>query len=108
MFYLRRQFVAGRDPEAIANFNATWQSAHERFVNRLITTVWGCALVGQFLLRVLLTLVLPYSLAVALSQIIPFGTIFLTFLWTIAYARRQARQRDQQLREQQQRQAGLS
>jgi hypothetical protein len=107
MFYLRRQFLAGHDPVAIANFNARWQSAHERSVNRLITMVWGCSLLGQFLLRVLLTLVLPYSLAVVLTQIIPFVAITLTFLWTVVYGRRQARLRDQQLREQLPGQAGL-
>ncbi|HTK10045.1 MAG TPA: VC0807 family protein [Ktedonobacteraceae bacterium] len=102
MFYLRRQFLAGHDPVAIADFNATWQDAHARFENRLITMVWGCSLVGQFLLRVLLTLILPYSLAVILTQAIPVVAIFLTFLWTVAYGTRQAKLRGPQMREQQQ------
>lgn len=100
MFYIGRQFTAGRDPEAIANFNAEWQYARARSVHRLITTVWGCTLVGQFLLRVLITLALPYSLAVPLTQTLLFGTIILTFLWAFAYGRR-ARQRGQEIREQQ-------
>jgi hypothetical protein len=98
MFYVSRQFMAGHDPEVIATFNAEWQYAHARSAHRLITTVWGCTLLGQFLLRVLIALVLPYSLAVALSQVLLFGSILLTLLWTFAYGRR-ARQRGQQQRQ---------
>ncbi len=67
MFYFGRHFMAGRDPVRLAQFNARWQHPYARFVHRLITIVWGCAFVGEFLIRVLLVVTLPHVLVLAIS-----------------------------------------
>jgi len=43
MFYVNRQFIAGKDPEKIAQCNQQWNHRYARFVHRLITRVWGIA-----------------------------------------------------------------
>lgn len=87
MFYLVRQFTAGRDPERLARVNAGWQQPYARFVHRLITMVWGGAFLGEFLIRVLLVLTLPHVLFVAIGPMLLTGITILTVLWTLFYAR---------------------
>jgi hypothetical protein len=87
MFYVGRQMIAGKDPERLARFNAGWQHPYARFVHRLITTVWGCAFIGEFIVRVFLALTLPVSLAYSLGSTILIIVLALTFTWTFAYIR---------------------
>ncbi len=87
MFYIGRQFIAGRDPEKIARFNAQAQHPYGRFVHRLITAVWGIAYVGEFIIRVILVYTLPPALVLAISPIILTGVTVATLAWTFAYVR---------------------
>lgn len=87
LFYFARQFVTERAPEKLASFDATWQDPLARSVHCTITLVWGCAFVGEFLLRVLLVVSLPHALVLAIAPLLLTGITLLTILWTIAYAR---------------------
>ena len=88
MFYFGRHFMAGRDPAARARFDAGWQRPHVRYVNRLITVVWGFALLGEFALRLVLVYRLRTTWVLVLSPIVSGAVIVGTFTWTFAYVRR--------------------
>ncbi len=100
MFYFGRHYIAGRDPERIARFEAQWRHPYGRFVNRLITVVWGFAFTAEFLTRVVLVYTLPPSLVLVIAPIVLGGITVGTIVWTFAYVRYAAR-RGQALRQQQ-------
>jgi hypothetical protein len=87
MFYFGRYFMAGRDPEAVARFDAGWQRPYFRFVNRTITAVWGAALTADFLVRVALVYALPAAAVLVVSPVVSGGIVIGTIVWTFAYAR---------------------
>jgi hypothetical protein len=88
MFYFGRHFMAGDDPVARTEFDASWQRPGVRFVHRLITVVWGSAFLGEFAIRVALVYSLPAAAVLVISPII-LGVITIgTFIWTFAYVRR--------------------
>jgi hypothetical protein len=87
MFYFGRQMMAGKDKAKIAEFNEKWQVPHVRFVNRLITFVWGCAFIGEFLVRVALVYTLSPAMVLAVAPIITTAIAVGTMLWTFAYVR---------------------
>lgn len=88
MFYVGRQFMAGNDPAKIAAFNAQWQIPRARQVHRLITTVWGVAYVGEFILRVILVYTLPAGVVLIVSPFMTGGATVLAIVWTFSYVRR--------------------
>ena len=98
MFYFARQMMAGKDQVKLAAFNEQWKKPQARFVHRLITFVWGCAFLAEFLVRVALVYMLPTALVLAVAPIVTTGIVVVTMLWTFAYARRVA----QRVRERQQ------
>jgi fucose permease len=79
--------MAGKDAAKLAAFNEQWKLPHIRFAHRLITFVWGCAFVGEFLVRVVLALTLPPALVLAFAPIITNGVVVVMLLWTFAYVR---------------------
>jgi len=87
MFYVGRQMMAGKDEAKLYQFNTGWQKPTVRFAHRLITTVWGCALVGEFLVRLVISYTLPATVAYGLGSTILIITIAVTFAWTFGYAR---------------------
>jgi hypothetical protein len=91
MFYVGRQMVAGKDAAKIESYNKTWLNLHIRATHRSITTVWGCALLGEFLLRTLIAYTLPTAVALTLGSTIFIVMIVATLAWTFAYGRRQSR-----------------
>ena len=88
MFYLSRQFYNGNDPSRATRFEERWRDPSFRFAQRFITTIWGCALIGDALIRVGLVFVLPIPIFLVSSPLvgvsIPLGLI----IWTMSYARR--------------------
>ena len=90
MFYFGRYFATANDPAKRAKYNELWQYPYFRFVNRVITVVWGVSYAGEFILRVILVYTLPTAVVLAVSPIILGGLTILTIAWTFAYARRAA------------------
>lgn len=87
MFYIGRQMMVGNDPERLKRYNEGWNNPRVRSVHRRITTVWGSALLGEFIVRVIIALTLPIITAYALGSTIFIITLTATFAWTFAYAR---------------------
>ena len=97
MFYFGRYFAAGNDPTRIAQYNANWQYPYFRYVNRIITVVWGVSYLGEFILRVIMVYTLPIPVVLGVSPIILGGITVATIAWTMAYANR-ARKRGEEMR----------
>jgi hypothetical protein len=91
MFYFGRYFATANDPAARAQYNGLWQYPYFRFVNRVITVVWGVAYAGEFMLRVILVYTFPPAVVLAVSPLMLGGLTMLTIAWTFAYARRAAK-----------------
>jgi hypothetical protein len=88
MFYFSRSFVAGHDPERLAAFDASWIYPRARYAHRLITVVWGFALLGEFAIRTWMVYRFSTGTVLTVGPILLNGTILLTMLWTMAYAKR--------------------
>ena len=100
MFYVGRQFMTGKDPAKMAEFDARWHHPYARFVHRLITIVWGSAYVGEFIIRAILVYTLSTALVLVLSPILLGAITIGTIAWTLAYVRH-AERRGQEIRQQQ-------
>ncbi len=87
MFYFGRQMMAGQDPEKLEWFNTRWQYPRARFVNRLITIVWGFAFTSEFILRVFMVYHLPSAEVLLISPLTLWGITIGTIVWTFAYVR---------------------
>ena len=87
-FYFARYFIAGTDPARQGRFNAAWQFPEVRFCHRLITTVWGCAFVGELVARIVLIYNLPAALVLVVSPILMGVLTIGTMVWAFAYGQR--------------------
>jgi hypothetical protein len=67
MFYFGRQFYSAGDPNRAARFEQRWQNPSFRFTQRLMTLVWGCAMISEALLRVGLVFILPIPIFLVIS-----------------------------------------
>ncbi len=88
MFYFGRYFVAGSDPNKVASFNHNWSIPTVRKTHRLITVVWGCALLGEFAIRTWMVFHLSIATVLSVAPTLFNATILLTFFWTMRYARK--------------------
>jgi hypothetical protein len=88
MFYFARYFIAGTDSVRQARFNAAWQFAEVRYCHRLITTVWGCAFVGELAVRIVLIYNLPAAVVLVVSPILIGALTIGTMVWAFAYGQR--------------------
>jgi hypothetical protein len=88
MFYIGRYFTAGNDPQRQARFNASWQLPEARFSHRLVTCVWGCAFVGDLILRIILIYNASAATVLIVSPILIGTVTTVTMIWTFSYGRR--------------------
>lgn len=88
MFYLSRQFYSGNDPRRVARFEGRWRDPSFRFSQRLLTIIWGCALIGEALIRVGLVFVLSIPTFLVISPLIGVSILLGLSIWTMSYARR--------------------
>jgi hypothetical protein len=88
MFYLSRQFYSGNDPSRAARFERRWRDPSFRFAQRFLTLIWGCALIGDALIRVGLVFVLPIPIFLAIAPLIGVLILLGLSIWTMSYARR--------------------
>jgi hypothetical protein len=85
-FYFGRQFMSGGDPARAAFVDRLWEERPSfRSFQRWLTMLWGVALLGEALLRVVLvyTIPIPVFLVVspAMGIIVTAGLIALTAVW---------------------------
>jgi hypothetical protein len=88
MFYLSRQFYSGNDSRRAARFEGRWHERSFRVAQRFLTLIWGCALIGDALIRVGLVFVLSVPIFLVVSPLIGVSIIVGLSIWTMSYARR--------------------
>ncbi len=89
MFYFGRKFATDGSPAGHAAWASYWdRSATFRVSNRIMTAVWGVALLVEAAIRVVLAYTLPASTVVGLSATVPLVVVGLLMLWTFAYGGR--------------------
>lgn len=87
-FYLGRQMMTGGEPALIARWDALWQYRGFREGNRVVSTAWGCGLLIEAGLRIVLALGLPTSAFMLVWPLVSYGIYAALLAWTVAYARR--------------------
>jgi hypothetical protein len=90
-FYFGRQFATGGVPERVEWWNRLWQYAAFRRSQRVITAVWGVALLADAVLRVWLVSVLPLSAGAVVSPLILVAALGTAMGITLAIARQTRR-----------------
>jgi hypothetical protein len=89
MFYFGRKFATDGSAAALARWDGFWNDLSVfRRGQRVLTGVWGAALLIEAVIRIPLTLVLPLTVMVALSNIMPVVVITALIFWSIRYGRR--------------------
>ncbi|OIK10954.1 hypothetical protein BIV60_19470 [Bacillus sp. MUM 116] len=87
IYHFAIRFSAGDESEKKGQFIKNWKVPYFRFVLRLMTAIWGIALLGDAVLRVILVYELSISTFLAVSQMIFYGVIGAAILFTIIYRR---------------------
>ena len=87
MFFLGRAFETGGDPEKSAEFDARWEIPGVAWRFRLVTAVWGVALVGEAIVRTALALSLPTSTFLAVAPVVGWVVIGGLLWFTTVYSR---------------------
>lgn len=91
LFWLGSSFATGGDPARLAWWNGLWQYALFRRGIRLMTAVWGVALVAEASVRVVLALTVSPATVLAVSPVLALGTTALLLIWTFRYGARMRR-----------------
>jgi hypothetical protein len=75
MFYMGRLFATGGDPARMAEFNEIWDlpTVARRF--RVVTAVWGVALVAEAAFRTVLAMTIPTQSFLVISQVVNWAVL---------------------------------
>lgn len=85
IYYFAIRFQTNNSPLEKSVFKERWNVPYFRFVTRLMTAVWGIALLGEAVIKVFLVFKLSIPMYLAISQFVFYGVIGITILWTILY-----------------------
>ncbi|MCD2195959.1 hypothetical protein LQ327_21550 [Actinomycetospora endophytica] len=85
IFLFGRRFATNGDPERVAWWNGLWQYPHFRRTQRLMTTMWGVGLLGEAVVRIVLTFRLPVATMVVVNAVVPAVVIGVLILATIVW-----------------------
>ncbi|WP_129727368.1 VC0807 family protein [Ectobacillus funiculus] len=85
IFYFAIRFTVGNDPDKTSAFADNWQYAYFRFVLRLMTVVWGVALLGESAVRSILVFKLSVTQFLAVSNFVMYGFIGAAIVFTVIY-----------------------
>jgi hypothetical protein len=88
IFYFGRKFATDGSAAALARWDGFWNLSAFRHGQRVLTGVWGGALLAEAFIRIPLTFILPLNVMVSVSNIMPFIVITALIFWTIRYGRR--------------------
>lgn len=94
-YYFARQFITGNDPQKVARFVQLWHYPSFRQAARVLTAFWGCLLLGELLLRVVMVLTLPIATVLAISplvfNVLAIGGVVISIAYGNIMRRRQQR-----------------
>ena len=92
IYYFAARFEAGNDPDALSRFAVRWELPRFRRTMYLMTTVWGCVMLAEALIRGVLVFHMSTTAFLAISPLIQYGMIGATIGWTVCYVRRLKRE----------------
>jgi hypothetical protein len=87
MFHFAIRFSSGDEAELKERFAKNWGIAYFRFVLRFLTGIWGVALLGEAILKIILVNELSISAFLAISQVILYSVMGGAILITVVYRR---------------------
>lgn len=85
IYHFAIRFSENKESEQRSKFANNWEISYFRFVIRLMTAVWGIALLAEAIIKVILVYELSISAFLAISQIIFYSILGVTILWTVIY-----------------------
>ncbi|NHC38855.1 hypothetical protein G6549_02675 [Bacillus sp. MM2020_1] len=87
IYHFAIRFSSNDEAEKKGQFEKNWEVPYFRFVLRMITAIWGLALLGEAIVKIILVYELSISAFLAVSQLIFYGVIGVAILFTIGYRR---------------------
>jgi hypothetical protein len=87
IYHFAIRFSSNDESEQKGKFANNWEYSYFRFVIRLMTAVWGIALLAEAVIKTILVYELSISAFLAVSQIIFYSVLGVTILWTVIYRR---------------------
>jgi hypothetical protein len=87
MFLFGRRFATNGDPGRLAWWNGLWQFPHFRRTQRLMTAMWGVGLLGEAVVRGVLTFELPVPTMVVVNAVVPAVVIVVLVVATTVWGR---------------------
>lgn len=87
IYHFAIRFSASEETEKKGQFQKNWEIPYFRLVLRIMTAIWGIALLGEAIVKVILVYELSISAFLALSQVIFYGVIGTAILFTVVYRR---------------------
>ncbi len=87
IYHFAIRFSSNDESEQKDKFANNWEFPYFRFVIRLMTAVWGIAMLAEAAIKTILVYELSISAFLAVSQIIFYSVIGVTILWTVIYRR---------------------
>ena len=85
IYHFAIRFSSNDETEKKGQFEKNWEVPYFRFVLRIMTAIWGFALLGEAIVKVILVYELSISVFLAVSQLIFYGVIGAAILFTIVY-----------------------
>ena len=87
IYHFAIRFSSNDESVQKGKFANNWEYSYFRFVIRLMTAVWGIALLAEAVIKTILVYELSISAFLAVSQIIFYSVLGVTILWTVIYRR---------------------
>ncbi|OCA85300.1 VC0807 family protein [Pseudobacillus wudalianchiensis] len=87
IYHFAIRFSSSDESEQKGKFASHWEFPYFRFVLRVMTAVWGMALLVEAVIKTILVYELSTPAFLAVSQIVFYSVIGGTILWTVIYRR---------------------
>jgi hypothetical protein len=88
MFYFARYFIAGKDPQRRAAFEARARLPQFRRGLRTVTAVWGFTYAGEFIIRAILVYTVPTPVVLSVSPLLIGMATIVAVVWSFRFRRR--------------------
>ncbi|MFJ7726776.1 VC0807 family protein [Neobacillus sp. NPDC097160] len=87
IYHFAIKFSAADAAEQKGKFQKNWEIPYFRTVLRIMTAIWGIALLGEAVVKIILVYELSISTFLAVSQLIFYSVIGAAILFTVVYRR---------------------
>ncbi|MFF2450142.1 VC0807 family protein [Neobacillus sp. NPDC058068] len=87
IYHFAIKFSVAGESEKKGQFAKNWEIPYFRNVLRIMTAIWGIALLGEAIVKIILVYELSITAFLAISQLIFYGVIGAAILFTMVYRR---------------------